>query len=262
MKSRYLLGTVIIGALTLSPAMAREKVGNHTLGSASDVWRVELRNLESFEVLSSGDDDGVSELRSVTVTLRSPEGQSHYVTETNPYFRVSRTGTLSDASRRSRDNSVNVRVGDKLYLDNVIRDREARPAGYTHYYNLWLHTRERPAGDIERSQIQFEIEIKTRELDCAGDRVCRRGSTGTTVYQVSLPVPEERSLTCNPRNTLWASGGDQLTIQPRWTTRDRYTVNAKRSGSARGGFFASGVTDAVHLEMTFAEICIAATRRV
>lgn len=218
MKSTLLVGAALLSALVFSPAQAREKVGNHTLGSAPDVWRVELRDLRTLKVLSSGDDDGVSELRSVTVRLSSPDGQSHHFVETSPYFRVARDGRYENATSRSRNNSVNVRVGDTLFLDNIIADRAERPADYSHYYNLWLHTRQRTSGDIERPQIQFDVAVETRELDCAGDRVCRRGSTGKSIYTVTAIGlrPEEygtHSLRRTKASIIYKATGNIRAIQ-------------------------------------------------
>jgi len=81
-------GTALAMLAATSPAPAQEQTSKHTLGSGTNVWRVELRNLERFLAMSSGDSDGVSEVRHITISLKGPDGQYHTVKEVNPFLSI------------------------------------------------------------------------------------------------------------------------------------------------------------------------------
>lgn len=233
------------------PAHAQEKSGNKTLGSATDVWRVELRNLERFLAMTSGDSDGVSEVRDVKISLLGPDRQYHSVTEVNPFLSI-------NGGPRSRGNSLDVRVGDRVFLERL-------EPGKTDTYNMWIHVKERPQGDLGVSLLNFEVKVATRELDCARDRVCRRGSTGVMTYYVSLPVPRERSNRCNNQNSyrITAVDGASMQLQPKNVRPGRNVVNVrhKSSGGHTVGLGARGVNSGVELAMQNGVICIASTSR-
>ena len=227
-----------------SPATAQERTGHHTLGSAGNVWRIELRNLERFLAMSAGDRDGTSELHWVSVTLSGPDAQTHKVTEVNPFLSI-------NGGPRSRENTIDVRTGQRVFLERL-------EPGKTDTYNLWIHAKERPQGDLGDPLLNFEIAVTARELDCKGNRVCRRGSTGVITYHVSVPVPTVRHNRCNENNSynIAAVNGSQMRLDPMSGGRARINVRS----SNRGGD-PTGSSRRLILAMQSGEICIASTSR-
>ena len=254
LKQIVLAGAAFTMITTGVPAQAQEKSGNKTLGSADDVWRIELRNLEKFLAMSVGDSDGVGELRDIKIGLVGPDGQNHYVTEMNPFLQV------NEGSRTTK-NSIGVRVGDRVSLDRLDPAR-----GITDTYNLWIHAKERPQGDLGEALLNFEITVSARELDCAGDRVCGRGSTGTITYFASVPVPRVRSNQCSTGNSyrISAVNGSQMRLEPMGaasSVRQSVDVRSENSGGHTISLGASGQGSRMELAMQSGEICIASTTR-
>jgi len=254
-KSAKLITMAALLSAAAQTASAQEKSGNHTLGSANDVWRIELRNLEKFLAMSVGDSDGVGELRHIKIGLSGPDGQKHYVTEMNPFLQV-------NGGNRTTRNSINVRRGDRVSLDRLDPAR-----GVTDTYNLWIHAKERPQGDLGLTLLNFEITVAARELDCFRDRVCRRGSTGTITYFVSVPVPSVRSYQCSAGNSyrILAVDGSQMRLVPmssgRRNPRQNIEVRSENSGGHTISLGARGRSSRMELAMQSGEICIASTTR-
>ncbi len=228
-------------------AQAQEHQANHNLGSATDVWRVELKYPEHLLAMSAGDSDGVSELHEIEIRLTGTDGQFHSFTEANPWFRV------NDGPRKVGE-WIGVRQGDRVKLDNVsARDPDT--------YNLWVHTKQVEGGS---PALNFQIIVTARELDCRGDNVCRRGDTGIVTYSFNMPVPANRSLTCLPDNKYRISvvNGATMKLSPIVRGRDENAVTAvpQYSGSSTGPGAASGTVSGPHLALQSGEICIAATR--
>lgn len=235
----------------LSPLNAQDKTSNHTMASGEETWRIELRTLEHFLTMSAGDSDGVSELRNVTIKLSGPNGQYHQVREVNPFLQV-------NDGPRSLEAAIDIRIGDRVSLDRL--SPEVRDT-----YDLWIHTRPSRLPGADQLMLNFQITVLARELDCAGQRVCNRGSTGSLTYNVSLPVPSYRSNRCSAQNTyqISAVNGAQMNLQPRnaRAPRGRIAANSSaRAGNSRD-VVATGGDDAVHLAMQSGQICVAATTR-
>ncbi len=231
-------------AMVTVPATAQEKSSKHTLGSASDVWRIELRNLERFLVTSIGDNDGTSELHRVTISLRGPDGQYHSVSEKNPFLSV-------NGGNRSLKNSIDVRLGQRVFLERL-------EPGKTDTYDMWIHAKERPQGDLGPPRLNFKIKVASRELNCLGDNVCGRGGTGVITYNVSVPVPTVRSNRCENANAyrITAINGNQMRLDPKTSGRDRVNVTSNSTGGNTTG---SG--QRLILAMQSGVICIARTSR-
>ncbi len=233
------------------PSAAQEKTSNHTLASGSDTWRIELRNLEQFLAMSVGDSDGISELRYIDISLSGPEGQFHKVQEVNPFISI-------NGGPRSLRNTIDVRIGDRVNLERL-------EPGTTNTYDLWIHAKERTQGDLGPPVLNFEIKVAARELDCVRDRVCRRGSTGTITYFVSLPKPQARYSECNAQNTyqISAVNGASMVLQPRnaRAPRGQIDVRSDISNQHSLGLTAQGSRDATRLAMQSGQICIASTTR-
>lgn len=247
-KQTLLATTIPLFAL-MAPSYALEKQSVQTLGSNTDVWRVELRNLERFLAMSSGDRDGVSELYKIKIELKAPQGQFHSVTEENPFLSI-------NGGSRSRKNSIDVRRGDRVFLERL-------EPGRTDTYNLWVHSKQRAQGDASAPQINFQIETSARELDCTGNRVCNRGSTATSTYYFNLPVPAVRSQTCNPGNSyrIRPVNGGTISLVPMTPTAAgiRRNVETARPINNRGAPTDNGLVGP-HLAIQSGDICIASTR--
>jgi len=238
--------------LALSPAaQGQERERNNNMASGEGIWRIELRDLERFLAMSSGDSDGVSEVRWVRIKLKGREGQYQTVTEVNPFLSI-------NGGPRSRNNSIDVRRGDRVFLERLDED-------VTDTYNMWVHTQQVTGGDIDGPMLRFEIEVAARELDCAGDRVCNRGSTGVVTYHVNIPVPARRYNTCNAQNTyrITAVNGATMLLQPLNAAPGRgadVTVRHSTGGGHRETFAnARGENSGVELAMQSGRICAAWT---
>ncbi|MHA6332814.1 hypothetical protein ACXYL9_03950 [Qipengyuania sp. CAU 1752] len=248
---RNITFAVFASALLLSApnAWAQEKRSVHTLGSATDVWRIELRTLRAFLAMSAGDSDGVSELQKLEIRLAGTDSQSHAVTEVNPFFRV-------NGGPRTTRNVIDVGIGDRVNLDRLEPGRE-------NTYDMWVHARQSNAPGAGGPRLVFQISVNARELDCVSDNICGRGNTGVVTYDISLPVPTTRSLRCIPENTyrISAVNGATMRLSPIVQGSDRSveTIAPRFSGSSTGAKIASG-SGGPHLAMQSGEICISATR--
>ena len=240
---------MVAGALlALVPsAHAQERERNNNMASGGDVWRIELRNLEHFLAMTSGDSDGVSEVSWVRISLKGREGQYQTVTETNPFLSI-------NGGPRSRNNSIDVRPGDRVFLERLDEDT-------TDTYNMWVHTQEVTGGDIDGPMLRFEIEVATRELDCTRDRVCRRGSTGVVTYSVNMPAPTRRDNTCNAFNTyrITAVNGATMVLQPLNAAPGRGRDVSVRHSYSGGDPVGYGSNSGVQLAMQSGRICAAWT---
>lgn len=241
----------LASTLALAPsAQAQERERNNDMRSGAGIWRIELRDLERFLVMSSGDDDGVSEVHWIKVGLTGREGQYQTIIEKNPYLSV-------NGGNRSSGNSINVRQEDEIFLERF-------DDGQTDTYNMWVHTAEVTGGDIEGPRLQFEIRTDARELDCAGDRVCRRGSTGAVTYSVTIPVPARRDNTCNAHNTYRITMADDagMVLEPLNAASGRgndIRVRYETSGGHGFSIGARGVDSGVQLAMISGRVCAAWT---
>ncbi len=206
-------------AMVATVVPAKERSGNQALDSATNVWRVELHNLERILAMSSGDRNGTSELRYVKITLAGPDGQYHFVTEVNPFLSIN-SGSIST------NNTINVRTGQSVFLERL-------EPGRNDIYYLRIHAKEWPQVDLSGPLLNYEIKAVARELDCARDRVFRRGSTVVITYKVSVPAPSVRSYRCENINSyhITTINGDQLHLDPMTSIRDRENVRSTNCGS-------------------------------
>ncbi len=243
-----LLGITVFLAVSVQ-AQAQSREAKHTLGSALDVWRVELKNPERLLAMSAGDTDGISELHRVEVELVGSDGQMHSVAESNPFFRV-------NDGPRTTDNWIAVSQGDRVKLDRV---DERNPDTY----NLWVHTKQRNDHEFG-SSLQFRIKVAARELDCSLNKICGRSDTGVITYFVNMPVPSNRSLSCIPENSfrISAVNGGTMTLRSLAGGADPSfaSVRQEYSGASSGIDIASGEAKGPHLALQGGDICIAATR--
>ncbi len=214
------------------------KTGRHTLGSARDVWRVELRTLERFLAMSTGDGSGAGELRTVKISLQGLDDQYHVVAESSPM--------LGPTPRTNRvPHYLEINRGSQIFLQRLDEDN-------LDTYNLWIHVKQRGQGDVGRPTVNFKIQVYGRELDCKGNNICRRGNSGTITYYVNLEIPTVRSNRCVPANSynITAVNGQTMVLRPQDGTGNRDTRNVRHRNSNNKG---------PHLAMQTGEICIAST---
>ena len=217
-----------------TPAFASEEFGHQTLGSSSDVYRIEVRDLNTFKALSTGDGSDGGELKWVEVTLKSGD-------QVDGYKRKSRD--LTDLrGRRGNKTYIKVRKGGKIRL--VDRDRKSN--------NLWIHAH-KSGLDLPNS---VQLKIRTRELDCARKRKCRRGSYGEHTFTFDIPkftTPPSQS--CGTNNTyILRHINDRMSFNG---LNGHSSASSKSSGGFKPG--ASGKVDSVILIPMRATICIAST---
>ncbi len=235
--------------LLTPPAIAREPIVIQNYPSGEHIYRVEIRNLRRFEVLEAGDLDGVGELHELVVQLRAsnPDYKTQYdgfkLTGTELYL-LNNSGILG--GRRN----MPIRVGQHI---------TATPPGVgSGQTQMWLHVYSNPDDASYYNAGGVTLEIHALELDCAGNRVCRRNSQGST--SISFKIPEFRApppRTCGPTNTfrlepldgeLQISGLSGTSINTHTYSSTWYLgVNHKKGGP--------------RLQPFNADICIARTTR-
>ena len=245
-KFRKFMAAAALLALIPS-AQAQERERNNNMRSGDGIWRIELRDLERFLAMSSGDSDGLSEVRWVRIGLKGREGQYQSVTEVNPFLSI-------NGGPRSRRNTIDVSLGDRVFLERL--DDQT-----TNTYDMWVHTEQSTGGDIDGPMLQFEITVATRELDCSRDRVCRRGSTGVVTYSVNMPAPTRRDNTCNAFNTyrITAVNGATMVLQPLNAAPGRGRDVSVRHSYSGGDPVGYGSNSGVQLAMQSGRICAAWT---
>ena len=184
--------------MAATAVMASKGDSRHTLGSARDVGRIELRNMDQFEVMGVSDSDGTDELHSIEVrlTTRFEFGSEREQFDTFQERSISLFNRT--LGRLGNSSYVEIRKGDLLGFGG----REVAPD----MRQLWAHTREYfPANDRSNSpgiRSKISVQIIARDLDCARTRVCGRGDT--KVYYISFDFPKLRGTpptSCNAAYT-------------------------------------------------------------
>ncbi len=180
-----------------APANAREPLVIQELGSGPNVYRVEIRNLNRFEVLEAGDSDGVGELHELIVQLASfnPNFETQYDGEKftgTQLYAINKGGIVG--GRRN----FSIRAGQHLFTQT-----NRAPSDET---QMWVHVYSNPADTAYNERFgrgRVRLSISARELDCAGQRVCRRHSDGRVSINFQIPEfstpPSNR---CGPDNTF------------------------------------------------------------
>ena len=194
---KLLTGFGFLTAATLLATLPANAQERKTLGSGPDVYRVEIRNMDRFKVLETGDNDGVGELHEMSVRLASyhPDSRDQYdaFRQRSPLLYNSRTGKSGGFG------NLEIKVGDHVRLGGHRPPRDAT--------ELWIHAYSNP-DDPEYNRTGnnnglVTLEVSATELDCAGQRVCRRNCKGTTTISFRIPDFAERpSNRCGPANTF------------------------------------------------------------
>ena len=184
-----LTGLLIAWMFFLSgTSFAAEERSRHTMASGPDVYRIEIRNLKRFEVMETGDSDGVGELHNIRVNLSAFTNNSEQfhskTVRATPGFLYN--DTTNDGGNSSY---LNVRKGNRVIFH-----------GRANHDNLWVH-----AGAVNAigDRTQVRLSVHARELDCTGRRVCRRGGYGGFTVFFNIPNFETPPSTrCGPENTF------------------------------------------------------------
>ncbi|MEM9570438.1 MAG: RICIN domain-containing protein [Pseudomonadota bacterium] len=216
-------------------ATAQTTANNQTLGSAEDVYRIEVRNLDSLLVMTTGDGAEQGELHSVTVRLEAGDQFDMHSTESR--YLMTHQGT------RGGTGYLSINPNDKVVL-----------SGGAHDHDLWIH--------ISNKRFEFSptatVTITTRELDCVRQRVCDRG--GTAKFELTFELPEFTNpppTSCGDANTY------ALTHVNGTVDADGLNTWTKSMTGPYGGttsIAAQGKHEAAILHPIEAEICIASTR--
>jgi hypothetical protein len=189
--------TGILSLLVVIPAVAKQR-DIHTLGSAPNVLRVELRNLDQFRVLQTGDPKSSGELHKVEVVLESRNGS---ISGSEQYH------SLETPSVQLLNNSTHKLGGTgnlEIRKDDWITYGGRRVAPGTR--NLWVHAKDM-SNDVYSNGTparnnDIAIRVNARELDCKGQRVCNRGDNGSFIIHFPLPrFTSPPPTSCGPSNT-------------------------------------------------------------
>lgn len=251
-RNGWLVGLFAMSAFcVLSSAVARTTEQNQTLGSAPDVYRIEIRNLTLFKVLETGDSDGTAELDRLVVTLSSYSGNIP------PGNRVQADGYTEDQAtiyNRTRNSGAGANPVEVKVDDFVTFAGRAVPQGTR---DLWIHSRRTrlPTGGL----VPVILRVSAHERDCTGNRKCGRGSSGNVWIEFNIPeftVPP--STDCNASNTFKMQPvDDQLQIIGiSGANVGSYAANTKRAFNLLTKHKKGGV----RLMPFNADICIASTK--
>lgn len=192
-----------IATFLSSPALADvSRESNQTTEVAWHNYKLHLKNFNPLTVHSTNDSDGEDELHSVSITLSSAEYEHNG--QTYPVQFDRRTHTRQDLWGSQG------RVANTAYLP-VIRGTNVTLSnrGRQTPDDLWVVTKPTLARyNSQAPELFFTITIVSRELDCARQRVCRRGDTGTWTFRGSIPWGSD--LQANYRETCSASNTFKL----------------------------------------------------
>lgn len=240
MESFKSLAIALVMTLLPSPALADEKTSNHTLGPGNDVWRIEVRDANRIVQTRSGDSSNKSEISRVIWRLTA--GDQFHESKL-------RREDLTSAERSPGRTYVSLKNGQ------VLRAKISEIA--SEGTQLWLHTRQQPVSGGPAMAVEFRLEIKARDLDCAKRRKCRRGDTGTVTFGVELPLPSVRSDRCGPQNSYRLTTSETSSVR-RPSGRIEPVSGGRSGGSV--SVYASGKPILIPTaeSNTFVTICIAA----
>ncbi len=190
LKSLFL---ILLFAHSVTTVKAAQKSGKQNMASGPGTYRVELRNIGMLKVWQVGDPNPPGELAKVNITLKVVEvsGNHQYnnVLETSPAIYNFTRGAMGGSG------NISIYRGDRLRLG-----RDGAPRSD---YNLWAHGRRTPSSSGGIPKLRIRVTINARELDCTGQRKCRRGNTSITTYFIDVPgFTEQPPRTCTSENTF------------------------------------------------------------
>lgn len=178
-------------ALVIAASAGAQEVGDRSVGS--NTYRVQMFDFDRFYVYGGvGDPSPPGELHHITMTLRSGTSQRPSDGEVQAELRIPALH-IRNQSRDGGDSTSYEAIWPENWLRFVPRDG---PSGVrlaiTDEAEDWQGVR----------SVVFSIDLIARDLDCTGDRVCRRGNTQRERREVAFTVPPEGfGLTCGERNT-------------------------------------------------------------
>lgn len=241
MSIKPVLCAAAIATFLSSPALADVSRESLRPPQPGLVYKIELLNLRPLSVKSVNDSDREDELHRVTVKLITNTFGSSGEILPQPQFdqrTYTRQNLWGSNGRVANVAYLPIRRGDSITLSNATSSDTS---------NLWVlgHARGRPSRTMG-----FQIEITSRELDCAGTRVCRRGDTGTYTFVGLLGSNIPTARTCTNTNTY--------KIQPVDGKMTLLNPPAARFGSV-SNFFERTSGDGPKLALFNADICVTTT---
>ena len=251
------LGLITAALFSATPASARNAIVKHDYPSGQNVYRVEIRNLNRLEVLEAGDSDGVGELHELVVQLASfnPGSRTQY---DGKRYTGKELYLINEGGIVSGNRNMPIRVGQHVFTKtNRRRSDETQ---------MWVHAYSNPDDREFNSNypngVSVRLEIFALELDCAGQRVCRRNSKGSTTISFKIPefeTPPPNS--CGPSNTFRLEKLDgELQISGLSDTRVSSRAHKVPVGAA-WWLLTKHKTGGPRLQPFNADICIASTTR-
>jgi len=243
---KIFIAGILSGFILASTSYAADqRYGRHTLGSAPDVYRIELRNLTQFEVMHTGDPDSSGELHKVNIELYA--GPYKYASRDQHHGFDEYGMNFQTPSTRKRGNNAyhSINKGEVISYGGRRKPQEQR--------NLWVHIK-------KDGSWLGGLQIKTRELDCAKQKVCRRGNDGTFYFNFRIPYfTSPPPTTCGPSNTFPLATAFEFPRKPR--SLDIIDLQSYgSSGEAWGNLKRRGEDRGAILKPINGEICIASTR--
>lgn len=172
-KKLCLIGAAIFGCVTMTSAAANDYSSHEqSLNSSDGLFRVHFMELDTFEVMQSGDPNSAGELTEVVVSIQFGNRHHSYTVPVSSLYNQS-TGQAGNSAY------VKVVPGNLVTFE---QRRTRQPA------NLWLDVKHNGASfPTSLSTTTVRLNIKTRELDCTRQRRCKRGNTGSWTLSVELP---------------------------------------------------------------------------
>ncbi len=186
-------GVMAIAAAVSAPVAAQDRTSRHNLGSGPDVYRVEVRNLYRLQVLEAGDSDGTGELHEMVIELSAPDRGAGTQFDRRTYsgtwlYSVNEGGIIQG------DRYFPIRAGQHVFTQT---DRTQN-----NETQFWVHSNADPESSYMGGGT-VRLTVHAQELDCAGQRVCRRRSNGSVYVEFRIPEFTRRpSNRCGPDNTF------------------------------------------------------------
>lgn len=233
------LGLCSVALMSATPAVANDAREKQDYRSGENIYRVEIRNLKWLQILETGDSDGEGELHELIVQL-----SAHNPENSAQFDGIKYTGTqlysLNNGGIVGGRRNMPIRVGQRLKLE-----QDQRQGNKT---QMWVHAYSNPA---EASYAEpysgnggpIKLSFDALELDCTGQRVCRRNNTGKVT--ISFKIPEFNtppSNQCGPSNTfrlepldgeLQVSGLPETFVSSHTTSNSWYLGTKHKTGGPR-----------------------------
>ena len=182
---------IILALLSFSDPAHPQAADQRVVGEGN--YRVQMLDFDRFYVYGGvGDPSPPGELHRITITLRSGTSRRPSDAEDQAELRVPAL-FIRNQSRDGNDSTAYEAIWPGNWLRFVPRDG---PSG------VRLAITDEAEDWQGMPSVVFSIDLVARELDCTGDRICRRGNTRRERREVAFTVPPGGfGLTCGERNS-------------------------------------------------------------